>query len=121
ADDLRALLDRRGRCGVLVTSRRRADVFETGIEVERLPAADALALLRALAGAFAADETAAAEVCELVGNLPLALRVAGRYLFRRGEYAAEYAAWLREAGLAALDFGARRRESVPVLLDRSVA
>jgi len=121
ADDLRALLDRRGRCGVLVTSRRRTDVFETGIEVERLPAADALALLRALAGAFAADETAAAEVCELVGNLPLALRVAGRYLFQRGEYAAEYAAWLREAGLAALDFGARRRESVPVLLDRSVA
>jgi tetratricopeptide (TPR) repeat protein len=120
-DDLEALLERRGGCGVLITSRRRADVKDVGIEVERLPHTDALALLRALAGEQVDDETAATEICELCGNLPLALRLAGAFMFREGQSAVEYLTWLRETPLQALDFGARRRESVDVLLAKSVA
>jgi tetratricopeptide (TPR) repeat protein len=122
ADDLDALLARRGGCGVLIASRRRADVRETGIEVERLPPGDALALLGALARVkWADDEAAARVVCELVGNLPLALRLAGAFMFENGWSAAEYLAWLGESGLAALDFGARREKSVPILMAGSVA
>jgi len=123
ADDLGALLDRRGGCGVLITSRRREDAARAGarIEVERLPPDEALALLRALAGARGDDETAGRAICELVGNLPLAVRLAGRYLFVEQQSAAGYLAWLRATPLAALDFGARRRDSVPVLLARSAA
>lgn len=121
ADDLDALLERRGGGGVLITSRRRADVREIGIEIERLPPDDALALLRSLAGDLAAGDEAATAICELVGNLPLALRLAGAFMFRERQSAAEYRDWLAASGLAALDFGLRRRDSVPVLLARSVA
>ena len=141
ADDLNALLERRDRCGVLITSRKRADVVEVGIEVERLPLAEALALLWVMAhpagllpapdplpnplpegeGAGLWEGEAARDICELVGNLPLALRLAGAYLFQHDEKPAEYREWLRASPLAALDFGQRRADSVPVLMAKSVA
>ena len=153
ADDLHQLLARRDRCGVLITSRKRADVVDVGIEVERLPLDKALALLWVMAhpaGPFPAPDTLAApdplaasdplpnplpegegagpwegeaarEICELVGNLPLALRLAGAYLFQHDEKPAEYRAWLRASTLAALDFGQRRADSVPILMAKSVA
>ena len=49
ADDLHQLLARRDRCGVLITSRKRADVVDVGIEVERLPLDKALELLWVMA------------------------------------------------------------------------
>ena len=153
ADDLHQLLARRDRCGVLITSRKRADVVDVGIEVERLPLDKALELLWVMAhpagpflgpdplaapeplpapdplpnplpegeGAGPWEGEAAREICELVGNLPLALRLAGAYLFQHDEKPAEYRAWLRASTLAALDFGQRRDKSVPVLMAKSVA
>jgi len=56
-----------------------------------------------------------------VGRLPLAVRLAGRYLAQTGESAAEYLEWLRETPLDALDHGQRRHESVRVLLEKSLA
>ncbi len=55
-----------------------------------------------------------------MGRLPLALRLAGHYMKSYGESPADYLAWLNSEGLAALDHGDHRRESVPVLLGRSV-
>src|SRR6266436_4465677 len=54
-------------------------------------------------------------------NLPLALRLVGRYLAQQEEEASEYLAWLQQTPLAALDQGRSQRESVLVLLQRSVA
>jgi tetratricopeptide (TPR) repeat protein len=120
ADNLPKLLDRRGRSGVLITSRAKGDVHDIDIPVRRLSPDEAVALLQQWGREQAADRDAAAAVCELVGNLPLAVTLAGQYLWASQTPAAEYLDWLRESGLEALDFGHRRRESVPVLLGGSL-
>jgi tetratricopeptide (TPR) repeat protein len=121
ADDLGAVLSVRGDCGVLVTSRARKDALTERQDVEPLEAGDAVELLRKWGGERAADDRAAARICELAGYLPLAVRLAGRYLDETGETAGEYVAWLEETPLEALDHGERRMESVEVLLRKSLA
>ena len=121
ADDLSSILDVCGGCGVLITSRRRRDALSTRRDVQPLPLEDAVALLRAWGGPYAADEEAARRVCQLVGGLPMAVRLAGRYLAEVDEPVGAYLAWLEETPLEALDHGKRRRESVPVLLERSLS
>lgn len=120
ADDLGAVLAVRGGCGVLVTSRRRQDALAGWEDVRPLPDPQAVALLQAWGGAYAADETAARRICELVGGLPLAVRLAGRYLAQRQEGAADYLEWLEETPLVALHHGQRQRDSVPLLLALSL-
>jgi tetratricopeptide (TPR) repeat protein len=122
ADDLGAVLAVAGGCGVLVTSRRRGDAPDhTGrCDVAPLPNPEAVQLLQAWGGERAADVDAARHICELVGGLPLAVRLAGRYLAQREEAAADYLTWLEETPLTALDHGERQEESVPLLLERSL-
>lgn len=69
----------------------------------------------------AADSEATSQICAQVGNLPLALRLVGRYLAQQEEEVSEYLAWLQQRPLAALDQGRSQRESMWVLLQRSVA
>ena len=121
ADDLPGLLALRDNNAVLISSRRPRDGYGLALQVPFLPPEDSAALLRAWGGGRAADEAAVTAICELVGNLPLAVRLAGAYLREKQEEAADYLRWLRESGLGALDFGERRRESVVVLLEKSVA
>jgi tetratricopeptide (TPR) repeat protein len=121
ADDLGAVLEVRGRCCALITSRRHTDAPADWEDVKPLPNPQAVELLQAWGGDCAADEAAAQRICTLVGALPLAVRLAGRYMVQRGEEAADYLAWLEETPLAALHFGKRQHESVPVLMERSAA
>ncbi len=121
ADDLGMVLDVRGGCGVLVTSRAHKDALAERQDVRPLPPDDAVDLLCKWGGDCAADAQSARQICEWVGRLPLAVRLAGRYLAETGEHAADYLAWLREMPLDALDHGQRRQESVPVLLEKSLA
>ena len=121
AADLAAVLDVRGGCGVLVTSRARKDALAARQDVEPLETTDAVELLRKWGGDRATDTAATRRICHLVGRLPLAVRLAGRYLAETGETAAEYLDWLRETPLDALDHGGRRQESVRVLLEKSLA
>ena len=121
ADDLDAVLAVAGGCGVLITTRRHHDAPGHWHDIAPLPSLKAVELLQAWGGDFAADESAAIRICELVGGLPLAVTLAGKYLAQRQQDAADYLAWLRATPLAALDFGQRQRDSVPVLLERSLA
>jgi tetratricopeptide (TPR) repeat protein len=121
ADDLPAVLAVRGGCGVLVTSRSRGDAVSGREDLGPLPPPQAVALLRAWGGAYASDRAAAERVCQLVGGLPLAVRLAGRFLDEQQEHVETYLRWLQETPLSALDHGEHRQESVGVLLARSIA
>jgi tetratricopeptide (TPR) repeat protein len=120
ADDLQAVLSVAGRCGVLVTSRPHPLVSSEWTDVRPLEDTEAAELLQAWGGDCASDEVAVARICELVGRLPLALRLAGHYLARCQQDAGDYLTWLEKSRLAALDFGKRQHESVPVLMERSI-
>ncbi len=120
ADDLRQVVDIRNQCGVLVTSRQRKDAVAERQDVVPLPPDEAVALLQAWGGERASVATAARSISELVGGLPLALRLVGRYLAQSEEDAGDYLVWLAETPLIALDHGQRREESIPLLLMRSL-
>lgn len=121
ADDLQAVLNVRGGCGVLVTSRTRKDALAERQDLRPLSHDDAVGLLQMWGGEGAAEAGPSGQICELVGHLPLAVRLVGRYLDETGESAAEYLEWLKETPLQALDHGRRQVDSVPVLLEKSLA
>ena len=120
ADDLPRLLAARGKCTVLITSRRRADTVEDWITIPALTRRQSLALLQKWAKSWVVDQAAAEEICALLGGLPLAVRLVGRYLAQCEEEAATYLIWLRDTPLQALNQGQRRQDSVPLLLERSL-
>ncbi|HEU4326930.1 MAG TPA: tetratricopeptide repeat protein [Roseiflexaceae bacterium] len=74
-----------GGCRVLVTSRRVN--WNTSLKVQTLPLAvlpraDSVKLLQQLAPNLAKDEEGAGKIAEALGDLPLALHLAGSYLAR---------------------------------------
>lgn len=120
ADDLSRIFDVAAGCGVLVTSRKRGDAVAERQDMTPLPLAEAVKLLHAWGCEQTADSLAARQICELVGGLPLAIRLVGRYLDETGETATEYLSWLQETPLNALDQGQQRIDSVSVLLQESL-
>ena len=119
-DDLAAVRAIRGKCGVLVTSRARDDALDRREDVKPLPLDDAVVLLQAWGGKRAADRGAAVRICELVGELPLAVRLAGSVLSKEELDAADYLhMFLEKTPLSGLNRGQRQAESVPLLLQRS--
>jgi DNA-binding SARP family transcriptional activator/tetratricopeptide (TPR) repeat protein len=95
---VRPLLPGNDRCLVLVTSRRRLKGLEAAhlLCLDVLPPTDAMALVRAVAGRerVAADDPVLAEIAELCGRLPLALRIAAALLRRRAAWTPEHLARL---------------------------
>lgn len=98
---VRPLLPGTAGCLVLITSRRRLkgldDAHVAALDV--LPQADAIALMRAVAGPerAAADDPVLAEIVDLCGHLPLALRIAAALLRHRRAWPLEHlAALLRD-------------------------
>lgn len=84
---VRPLLPASAGCLVLVTSRRRLKGLDDArtLSLDVLPRADAITLLRTVAGPgrVLADDPALAEIAELCGRLPLALRIAAALLRHR--------------------------------------
>ncbi len=123
ADDLDTLLKLRGQCGVVITSRKKADARFAEVPRDLLPLAqqDSINLLKDIAGGRAAPPDTVERICDIVDGLPLALRLIGLYLREKAETAAEYLRWLEETPIEALSHGEHREDSVAVLLERSVA
>ncbi|MBV7327404.1 hypothetical protein KFU94_03920 [Chloroflexi bacterium TSY] len=120
ADNLGTILTLRGQCSVLVTSRRREDGEEIRYDLGPLPLDKTVSLLQNWAGHRAADHESTEQICEFVGGLPLAVRLIGSYLKQSELDSGEYLTWLRATSLNALDLGQRQRDSVPLLLQRSL-
>jgi DNA-binding SARP family transcriptional activator/Tfp pilus assembly protein PilF len=95
---LRPLLPGEPGCLVLVTSRRRLKGLDDArsLTLDLLPPHDAVALLRAVAGAerIAAGDPLAGEIAGLCGRLPLALRIGGALLRHRPAWSLEHLAGL---------------------------
>jgi hypothetical protein len=77
ADDLPAVLDVRGGCGVLITSRRHSDAAGEVRDLRLLATPVAVDLLRAWGGARVGADEVARQICDFVEGLPLAVRLAG--------------------------------------------
>ncbi|RKR86641.1 tetratricopeptide repeat protein [Micromonospora pisi] len=84
---VRPLLPGAGTCGVLLTSRLRLAGLEGAqhVDLEMFSPGESIRLLARIAGddRLARDVAAAAEIAELCGGLPLAVRVAGARLAAR--------------------------------------
>jgi tetratricopeptide (TPR) repeat protein len=120
ADNINAVLDVRGNCGVLVTSRSRGDAPEVRHDIPPLERDDAADLLKAWAGDRAKNEQAIEDICDLVGGLPLAVKLAGHYMQANDIDDVDYLKWLEITPLQALDHGERRLDSVPVLMEKGM-
>lgn len=121
ADDIKAVLEVAGSCGVLVTSITRNHLSNIQ-QLQVFTREQSVELLQKLTPAQVGQDRAAAErVCELVGDLPLAVALVGRYLAETEMTVAEYLPWLEATPLTALNQGQRRDESVPVLLERTIS
>lgn len=121
AEDLLAVQEIRSGCGWLQTSRKRKDARGgQRLDLEPLSAAHSVDLLQNLAGSLA-EEPAAKAIAHSVGYLPLALQLAGYHMDEQNMPAVEFLAALERSPLRELDQGKRRLQSVPVLLEKSLA
>lgn len=119
-DDLQTVLSVTGGSGVLITSRRHSDAPEDYSDLPPLPEDKAIELLQAWGKEMASDEGICRSICTLLGRLPLAIFLAGRYLAHRCQIAGDYLAWLKETPLEALELGKRQHESIPLLMEHSL-
>jgi DNA-binding SARP family transcriptional activator len=110
---IRPLVPASAGCVVLVTSRRRLRALDEAyqLSLDVLPRADALELFLAVAGlGHSKDDPTQAEIVELCGQLPLAVRIAAALLRHRPVWTAEHLARLlraQQARISTLSDGER--------------
>jgi len=85
---VRPLVPGVGASVTLITSRRVLAGLETvhRLHLDTMSGSESVELLQAMLGGRPADEDALADVAELCGRLPLALRIAGRRLLSRPDW-----------------------------------
>ncbi|SEH04793.1 NB-ARC domain-containing protein [Candidatus Venteria ishoeyi] len=122
ADDLRKVQSVAGNCGMLVTTRNRRDAIAKRQDMSPLELDDAVKLLHEWADQQIDNEQVAKQICCMLGGLPLAVRLVGRYLNETGDTTTEYLTWLENKPLEALnpDQSNHRHESVSWLMERSL-
>lgn len=118
--DLFTLLKARGQAGVIVSSRKRNDAGLLHYPLEQLSLNEAVNIIKAYGGEYTNSLSSVEKLCLLVDNLPLAVRLIGRYLQADRETVEEYLHWFEKAWKENLHRGASKEDSVPLLLARSV-
>ena len=116
-DEQVRLLSPPSGCAMLVTSRQQ---LQTGrsFHLDRLPRAEAMALLQAYAPRLSNEQ--ASRLAELCGDLPVALKTAGGYLKQyRSKPAEEYLAELQQDRLRRLGNKSQPNEDVNLIFDYS--
>ena len=120
AEDLKAVLDLRSTCGMLITSRKRSDAQGFRLDLKPLEDKPAVDVFCEHSGAVANDAVVQG-ICTILGGWPVGLRIAGRYLSSTGESAADYLRWLEQETFKELGDGEHQEENAALLLRRSVA
>lgn len=121
ANTLQPLVEIRSRCHVLILSRQRKHDYEIRIDIWPLPLDDAVVMLQHLVRRGKFDLYIGRQVCQLVGGLPLAIDLIGRYLNEKEENLVDYYSWLQETPFALLKSEAEKRAGIDVLIERSVS
>jgi len=107
-EQIRPLLPGSGRCTVLITSRTQLRALDDAhtVPLDVLPADQAVALLRVVAGPRhnAVDDAVFEQIADLCGRLPLALRIAGGLLRHRSAWTAQHLVDKLREGRPGLDF-----------------
>jgi len=119
ADNLPLILSILGNCCALVTTRKKQDAGTQRDDMQSLPADEAVKLFQAWSK-NPVETKPVHRICELTGGLPLAIRLAGKYIFETGEPVCDYLEDLEKTPLDTLNLGNRKLESVPILLKRSL-
>lgn len=118
ASDFEKIMQLQGQNGLLITTRDRRSQGGVRIEIGLLPMSQAVQLLSDWSGGSINNEEAKA-ICQEIGRLPLAVRIAGFYLDESGEFAADYLEMLQETPIRELSQGDSQYESVEILLKRT--
>ena len=121
ADNLQGLLTICGNCGVLVISRQKQEIKAEQIALDPLPPDEGIQLLQAWGGWQAKDEPSNRKICELVGGLPLAIRLAGQYMLKQSTSSTQYLAWLKKTLTANKAAAQQQQESISLLLEHSLS
>jgi hypothetical protein len=132
-DNINSLLEIRDRCGILIVTRNKPDMEQkrNTVFLDVLPLEDAISVLQAWSmdgqkkyqieiwgNSQETNRITAQEICVLLGRLPLALRLAGRYMAQTPMIAADFLAALKKTPLALLDEEDRQHRSVPTLIKK---
>ena len=120
-ESLWSLLETVGNCGVLITSQSKADARAIRIDIKPLAIDKSVELLKAWGGKRANDKVSMRQICRLVGGLPLALKIAGRYMEQNEENAFDYLTWLQNDPFIALEQSTDRSLNVRASLKQSIA
>jgi len=119
ADDLQAVLALRSTCGVLITSRKKADAQGFRLDLKPLKEQPAAEVFCEHSGA-AADDESVQGICKILDGWPVGLRIAGRYCSSTGESAADYLRWLKKRPFRKLGDGRHQEDNAALLLRRSI-
>lgn len=120
ADNLQKIMDIKGDCGVLIAGRKREAVALSKQRLRPLSLDDSVKLLQKWGGVRAGDVKVLKEIGELVGFLPLALRLAATRMANADINPAELRDQLKTGGLEALEPQERGQKSVRLLLKKSL-
>ncbi|HMR67052.1 MAG TPA: tetratricopeptide repeat protein [Anaerolineae bacterium] len=105
-----------GRCGWLLVGQQAAEGGTSEYTLSALTAQDSLLLLQALSEGRNEEPAAALKICELLGGVPLSLRLAGHIMAAEKESAANFLTWLETTPLAQAELEERAQMGVNVLL-----
>jgi hypothetical protein len=120
AKPLQDILALQGKCGVLMISCQPIAGVAEQQRLDPLPPEESVDLLRKWNKGQPLKQPVAMKICELLGGLPLAIRLAGCYMEARRETAEIYLDWLSRTPLAKGSQAQRVERGVAVVLERTL-
>lgn len=120
ADDLPLLLSVCHHSTLLFISNQPLEGVQA-YHLETSPLAEMVKLLQIRAGNAKMNQEVARQICDLLGRLPLAIELAAAYISAQALSGVDYLNWLNQTPLASLDQPQRQVESIPLLIECSLA